>query len=217
MEKYDFALSIGETCKPALYLKATNLRTVACPFDWLVCDIQHQVELYKNHFSSFFDEYYEDYSINSDKNMRNVRDSKNIILSMHHIRLDIPLEEGVKDFKSLMMRRYERLNDILNNSKSILLVSDQQCDISILKQYVLEFAKIYPNKIITLVNVLDDDVDFNVCKYQITDKIRIEQYSFNDVYDKDIHDNTIMGLGNEKYWKMVLSNFELNNSDEIGV
>ena len=137
MNKYDVAVSIGFTCKPAFYLKISGLRKFSSPMDWLTCSIDSQIKLYKNKFNDFFNEYKTDYDIPKvDEEYIPVRDTKYDILTMHHVRKDIPLNEAVEEFEkqfmeqngdnlcaSLIMKRRlqgKNCNDLVGETASII-------------------------------------------------------------------------------------------------
>ena len=215
MEKYDIALSIGKDCRPAFYLGHLGLRKFASPMDWQVCNIKNQIELYKNHFKSFFDEYVEDDTIERDRNFRAVRDKKNNILSMHHIDSNLPLDKAVEQFKELMKKRYERLDHKLSLAQSILLVSNEQVSLSNLKKYVFEFSKIYPNKQITLINIEDiPDDKFYKKTYHLSENICIVKYFFDDTFNvqnsNDIEKSNFNWIGNKEKWIQLISEYGLN-------
>lgn len=230
MESYDIVLSIGVSCKTAFYLKIFKLREFANPMDWVICSFYEQINLYENKFNDFFDNYDEITNENiGEKDYRKVYDKKNKILSMHHIRKDIPLDEAIKEFKELMIKRYNRLNQKLIDSYSILLVLDEHMDIMTVKELLIRFSKIYPNKKITLINIYNSNYEEEKDRNEITNKItekdkkiieeeykinnnlKIIRYIFNDTYFKIIKypKENFKWIGNFYCWKKIMKNYKL--------
>ena len=209
MDTFDLALSIGDSCKPAFYLKKSELRTFACPMDWLVCGIKNQVKLYQNNFKNFFDNYYEDFNIKRDENYRAIRDKKYDILCMHHISASMDLKTAVLKFKKTMIRRYERLNQKLLASKSILLVSNEKISILELKESLLDFSKKYLDKKIKLISVIDSDEKKLPELYKVNDNLIIERYYIDDKYDEKNGDPKYKWAGNSQKWMEIIDKYEL--------
>ena len=212
MFEYDIAISFGITCKPAFHLKQNGFRIFANPMDWQVCSMCDQINLYKNRFETFYSNYYEDINLRRHENFRAVIDSENNILSMHHIRTELSLEDGVEEFVSLMKKRFYRLEYFINQASSVLLVSDEKVTISNAKKVLKEFAKIFPNKKITLVNVVDSHGKYFKRYYKINKKLDIVRYFFNDkyVYNEYFPPEFFNWVGNINNWNKVLKNYKLN-------
>lgn len=124
MNKFNVGFSLGPYCRPAYYLQLCNLRTCAYPLDWQGCFAESALHLYETKFKDFFIQYKEmpELKAECESGLRYVIDTKNKIISMHHIKDDIPLEQAVDDFRKIIIKRYQRLNKNLNKANSILTV-----------------------------------------------------------------------------------------------
>ncbi len=213
MESFDIVFSLGPACRPAYYLQLCGLRTCAYPLDWQMYSIESALHLYETRFSDFFLEY-DDLSHTREKRLEGLRyvlDTKNNVISMHHIKDNIPLSEAVDEFRATMLRRYKRLNENLNNAKTILILSNHERELDILVNFLLRFSNIYKNKKITLVNIRSIRNGKNKHIHKINDDLCVVEYYFNDVNkngEDPIH-NENFWLGNEEKWIEVLSNYSV--------
>lgn len=213
MEKYDVVFSLGPACRPAYYLQLCGLRNCAYPLDWQMYSIESALHLYETNFSDFFLEY-EDLSYTREKRLKGLRyvlDPKNNVISMHHIKDNIPLNKAVDEFRKLMLKRYKRLDNNLNNAKKILIVSNYNEELSVFSNFLLRFSNIYKNKKITLVNIHSDSNYKNRQVHCINDNLCVVEYYFNDVNinGADPNRNKNFWLGNEEEWIKVLENYSL--------
>ena len=147
MTNYDVIFSIGQSCKVAQYLKSLNLRKYAYPLDWQFCDdFDRILHLFESDFSDFFIEYKNldnDYKLSG---LRMVEDIRNKIVSMHHISDDLPLDEGVKKFRSKMLKRYFRLKSHIQNGNNILIIANYDVSIDDLVSFLKSFASLFEKK-----------------------------------------------------------------------
>ena len=201
-------ISGGESCRPTYYLKKYNLRYQAYPLDWQICSLKSAIHLYETKFNDFFKEYkdYPEKLIKSTK-MRYVRDTKNDIISMHHISSDKPIDEAVKDFVELMQKRYADLDESIKNHKRIIILGNHQVDVSQIKSFVERLSKIYKGKEFLFVNI--HKTKGNAFSHTITrlnDELKIIEFCFNDINKKgnDPEKNLDFWKGNEEKWDKVM-------------
>lgn len=210
--KFDVVFSIGPYCRPAYYLVLCNLRRKAYPLDWQGLSINDTLHLYENRFKDFFLEY-EDLSdkVNHLDGLRYVVDTKNNIISMHHIKDSIPLDDAVEEFRNITLKRYYRLDNDLKKAKSILIVGNHNVKLEVLTNFLCRFSNIYNNKKIVLLNIHSRKNGRYKHVHKISDNLTICEYFFNDVNkDGDNYNlNKRAWIGNEDKWVEVLSKYYL--------
>ncbi len=211
MEKYDIFLSGGPACRPAYYLQKLELRKAAYPLDWQMCDLDTGIHLYKTKFKDFFEEYKDTGKVH--KGIRTVIDTKNNITAMHHVKAEPEIEVAVKEFRDLMIRRYENLNESLKKANSVCILMNQNVVLEKIKNYLQEFSKIYPNKQITLINIRNRKNGKNKKVHELTSKLRICEYFVNDIHadGSDPQKNKLFWHGNEEAWENILKEYALND------
>jgi hypothetical protein len=119
------------------------------------------LHLFETKFSDFFEEIKER---SSNDKLRDIIDTKNNILSIHHFSSNKPLSEEHIRFRKLMAKRAEKIDKILNQSGSIALIYSQEQDVSPSNKekminFIKGFNKIYPNKKIYLIDVENANID----------------------------------------------------------
>ena len=207
MTNYDVIFSIGPSCKVAQYLKSLNLRKCAYPLDWQICnDFDRILHLFESDFSDFFIEYKNldnDYKLSG---LRSVEDIRNKIVSMHHISDDLPLDEGVKKFRSKMLKRYFRLKSHIQNGNNILIIANYDVSIDDLVSFLKSFASLFEKKNIVMVNVKDSKIE-EKNEYYLDNNLKIVEYLINDVHENgsDPKTNRLFWLGNTKRWLEIIS------------
>lgn len=204
--KYDIIFSIGFNCKVAQHLKDKGLRECAYPLDWQICrNFEKIINLFETDFQDFFDVYQEELDEKSLPGLRTVKDTKNEIVSMHHIISDIPLEAAVDDFRNLMIKRYFRLKEHLREANSILIFSNYNVSIDKLISFLERFSKLYLNKKIVLVNVANSDSE-GKNYYHINHNLVLIEYLIDDVNEDgpDSEANPSFWLGNKKKWYEII-------------
>jgi len=211
MNKYDLIFSIGPACRVAYYLELCHIRNKAYPFDWLGTDIDTILHLFKTDFADFFKEYTDQTAITwHADNLRNVVD-QNEIIAAHHIPLSKPLEIGVAEFKQLMLKRYTRLKNDLNDAQNIVMITYQELAREKLIYFLNEFAIVYPNKEITLICIHSRKDSDRVIDFKIDKNLTLIEYYFNDINkDGELPDkNPNFWLGNEEKWISVMNDLKL--------
>lgn len=215
MTEFDVVFSLGPHCRPAYYLQLCGLRTLAYPLDWQGCSIESALHLYETNFNDFFVQYKDLSKLKTnciEEGLRYVVDVKNNIISMHHIKYNMPLDEAVSAFKKIMIKRYNRRDKNLNKANSILIVCNYNKKLSTLIQFLIRFSKIYKNKKITLINIHSRKNGKNRHVHIINDNLSIIEYFFNDI-NKDGMDpkyNKNFWLGNEEKWIEIINSYSLS-------
>ena len=151
--KCDCAFSIGPACRPAQWLRKTKKRFQSSPLDWMMrYSLDTALHFFENKFSDFFEDVEDTGEYSDDQRM--VRDKKNGIVSMHHFNKKLSLGDAKSEVRNMMLRRAKEVDNILQNSDSIVLLCNRQKDsLSELKKFIQGFSKLYPEKNITLMNV----------------------------------------------------------------
>lgn len=179
----NICFSIGTTCKPSWHLIRHSKRFQAAPLEWMRdCSLDVCLHLFQTKFSDFLEEIKE-VKPWPGAECRTVLDTKNNILSMHHFSKDKSLEKEHGRVRKLMLRRAQKLNDIILKSKSIALIygQDGESTDKSLIDFIKKFGEIYPNQKIYLLNVLNSDVE-GIDSKVIFDEgnLKIIKFSFKD-------------------------------------
>ena len=209
MKQIDIAIPFGDNCRPAYHLARSGLRVKAYPLDWCTADFKTHIEILKNKYEDFFDNYVEFENTFDDK-ARFLKDTKYEIQTMHQVRIDLEINDAIQDFKNLIMKRYNRLDNDLKNANTILLVNNQKnlTDEDI-KTNINELLEIYPNKEIIFLNVIEGN-DCTKRKVQLTDNILLLQCTIIDKFEYvpgiNEWDNWV---GNIREWEKILADFQL--------
>ena len=142
---------------------------------------------------------------------RCVRDVKNDIISMHHFAKGVSLEEAQRQFRDTMLSRAGKVDKILKDSSSIVLLCNRnKSSYEEFIDFLNKFAAVYPDKRITLINVYDESI--NGFKKEIllaSDNLKIVQYSFNDKLPSG---NSADGWkGNIEAWTAIIKSIKLSD------
>lgn len=209
MECYDLYIPIGSICRPAYHLKVNDLRDASYPLDWqLAYSLDTVIHLFKTKFEDFFVDIEED-GIGSG-NHRRIKDVANDIISIHHFSMDMEMKEAHKEFLEKMRKRFKKLDEKLKTSESVVLICARTDTIEKLQLFLRKFSELYPHLEMKLINIRNDEgMEGNVYttdKYVLSDKLSMEEYSFNDDF------NTIMKekydwRGNMEVWAKILKNY----------
>lgn len=214
MTEFDIVFSLVPYCRPAYYLQLCGLRRCAYSLDWQGCSIENTLHLYETNFKDFFVQYKDLSKLKTDcieEGLRYVVDVKNNIISMHHIKDNMPLDEAVSVFRKIMIKRYNRFNKNLNKASSILIVCNYNKKISTLIEFLIRFSKLYSNKKITLINIHSRKNGKNKHVHIVNNNLSIIEYFFYDV-NKDGDDpkyNKKIWLGNEEKWIEIINSYTL--------
>ena len=206
----DCIFSIGNNCRPAHYLRENNLRTNSAPLDWMMkYSLDTVIHLFETKFTDFFKNIKEIPTKNSVKN-RTIIDTKNNITSIHYFEKSDSLKNEQIKFNKLMKQREDDMISLITKSNSIGLICARQYATSTdLINFINKFSKIYPNKKITLINIIDSNIK-NLDKKIILNKnnLKIIQYKFHDqVPNKS-------WKGNSYYWNKIVKNIKLNTKTD---
>ena len=211
----DCMIPIGEACRPCQHLRKNNLRISAFPLDWMMSySLETTIHFFETKFADFF-ENIEEIPNKYCGNNKFVKDTKNGVISIHHFRKDKPLESEHKKFRKMMLGRAEKLHNILENSHSIGLICNRK-DASDrgLINFIKKFSKIYPNKKITLINVVDKDIpDFKKSILFENQNLKIIQFTFKDMPPIKGEKKFPQWEGNPGCWKKIMKNIKVNEEN----
>lgn len=213
--KVDCMIPIGEACRPCQHLRKNNLRISAFPLDWMMSySLETAIHFFETKFADFF-ENIEEIPNKYCYNHKFVKDTKNGVISIHHFKKDEPLESEHKKFRTMMLGRAEKLHNILENSHSIGLICNRKdASDKELINFIEKFSKIYPNKKITVINVVDEDIpDFQRSVLFENENLRIIQFTFKDVPPIKDEKKFPQWEGNPDCWKKIMNNIKVNEKN----
>ena len=126
------------------------------------------------------------------------------------------IDEFYPSFIQIMSKRFDRLLQIFEQSKTIVFLSNRT-DTNEIKAFLSSFNDLYKNKKIIYINVEHSPIsDYKEEDEYITDDIVFKHVYFNDVHENgDTKDNPRYWLGNELYWTKLCSTMILANPQEI--
>lgn len=211
ISKLDVIFSIGPACRPAYHLKRNYFRCFACPLDWQYgYSLKTVIHLFETKFEDFFVEIEED--TDYDGKHRKIKDKQNQVYSIHHFRKEVPIKEEQTSFCETMLKRFERLHEIINKSGSIGLLCNRSQSLVELEVFLNAFSRMYPQKKIILINIRDEDInERKVQRYAINEYLEIHEYRFRD--------NAVSELetwkGNCENWAWVLRHYELSHREDV--
>lgn len=211
----DCMISVGEACRPCQHLRKNSLRISAFPLDWMMSySLETAIHFFETQFADFF-ENIEEIPNKYCGNHKFVKDVKNGVISIHHFRKDEPLESEHKKFRTMMLGRAKKLHNILKNSHSIGLICNRK-DASgrELINFIEKFSKIYPNKKITLINVVDEDIpEFKKSVLFENENLKIIQFTFKDAPAVKDEKKFPQWEGNPDCWKKIMENIKVNEEN----
>ncbi len=213
--KVDCMIPVGEACRPCQHLRKNNLRISAFPLDWMMSySLQTAIHFFETKFADFF-ENIEEIPDRYCGNHKFIKDVKNGVISIHHFRKDEPLESEHKKFRKMMLGRAEKLHNILKNSHSIGLICNRKdASDKELIDFIEKFSKIYPNKKITLINVVNEDIpDFKNNVLFENENLKIIQFIFKDVPPVKDEKKFPQWEGNPECWKKIMENIKVNEEN----
>ena len=206
----DFFLSIGPHCGPAINLRSNHLRSFSAPLDWMMeYSLDTVLHLFKEDFNDFFSQY----EIDKDNpegaaGMLRVNDTVNHIVSIHHFPEDMQMDSSYPQFIEKMNVRKNRLESLLQNASSIVLMAERTDAREDLLSFLRSFSNLYPQLRIRLINMrYDESMAYNTYKQETIfddNKLSYIEYLFND---------TQQGVRvPESYayvWSQILSNYTI--------
>ena len=211
----DCMIPIGEACRPCQHLRKNNLRISAFPLDWMMSySLETAIHFFETKFADFF-ENIEEIPNKYCGDHKFVKDTKNGVISIHHFKKDEPLESEHKKFRTIMLGRAEKLHNILENSHSIGLICNRKdASDKELIDFIEKFSKIYPNKKITLINVVDEDIpDFKKSILFENENLKIIQFTFKDLPPIKDEKKFPQWEGNPGCWKKIMENIKVNEEN----
>lgn len=188
----DCVWSLGMHCRPAHYIEKYNLRFQAAPFDWMIgYSLQEVIKQIKTGFKDFFSEIEDETQKNDSTNHRSVRDKNGNTLSIHHFPKNISAENYKKTFRDMMIKRANKLDNIIKNSKNIgFIYESKKENLDEIVDFGKQISQIYKNLdniiIFHIINSKDEDLK-EVVKTTF-DKVTIISIKLNDVNKKDRKD-----------------------------
>ena len=210
----DFVMSVGPACRPAQQVKHAGLRFTAAPMDWMqLYPLQAVTHIFATGFSDFFAEI-EDITPEPGKKNRRVVDTKNDICSIHHVPSKVSLENGQKDVRKTMQKRYKRIHGFLRSAKRICFVCNREDSTAQLLGFMKDFGSIYPNAEIVMVNMRSTDTDGISMKKFADGKCTVYEAYFRDENPNgtDIAANPEAWHGNTPRWQEVLQHVHLSEA-----
>lgn len=214
----DCAFSIGGWCICARHLENNKLRKTACPLDWMT---RYSIDTAAHFFETKFADFFENIEIVQEKEHdgnRIVNDTKNHIQSIHYMPASIPFNQAYAEFKETMSRRAKKVDFVLSNSKSVLLVNCRYDEEGAknstdaeLKNFARRFSKTYPNLQKIYLMDIHNDNDMKIRKRIVHDdgKIKIIQYKFKNIDKKHFYPGW---MGNQVAWKELMKHIHLTNT-----
>lgn len=217
----DCAFSVGGWCICAENLRRNGLRKTASPLDWMR---KYSLDTVATLFETKFKTFFKDIIITSKKNCDGkytMYDTKNQIESIHYIPSSEQFDKSYQEFRETMLKRAKKMDRIISSSKSVLLLNcrydndgfSKNSKDKELKKFAQRFSKIYPHlEKIYLVDVHNDKNE-NIRKRIIykNKKIRIIQYKFKNIDNKNFHPNW---MGNKDAWKKIMSGMHLTEASK---
>ncbi len=212
----DFVMSVGPACRPAQQLKHAGLRFTAAPMDWMqLYPLQAVTHIFETGFSDFFTEI-EDITPVPGKKYRRVVDTKNDICSIHHFPGNAALEQGQRQMRKTMLRRYRRIHGILRTAQRIGFVCNRTEDPQELLRFLESFGKLYPKAELVMVNVRHTDTDGLSLVKHGDGMCTVYEAAFRDEHPDgtDIAVNAEAWHGNTACWQQVLRHVHLSESTQ---
>ncbi len=202
----DFALSIGNNCAGAHYLRENNLRFQSSPLDWM---FDYSLKTVNHLFKTEFKDFFKQIRVNNKKEHKGriyVYDTKNHIESHNHYMKNVPFNQERKRVDNIMRKRAENTIETIKKSKSIALISRRNSSDKEFIQFIKEFSKIYPNKKIYLINVKNGKSETPEKRIIYNkDNLKVIEYKFINEGKK-----YPQWYGNPKGWAQVMKTIQLN-------
>ena len=205
----DCIFSIGRSCRPAHYLRTYNLRFQAAPFDWMMkYSLDEVINQLENKFAHFFEDI-EDITKENSKGdskfeHRFVKDKIGNTVSMHHFPKDISAEDYLPTFRETMIRRGERVDQIIKDSSRIgFLYWNDFDNFSKIVEFGKKFNKLYPNKQVVIFNIVNLKEKIPTCLYSVNNiskNLTVVTIQFHDVPINKNGEEYNSWKGNESKW-----------------
>lgn len=212
----DFLLSIGPNCRPAINLRSNHLRDFSSPLDWVgAYSLDTALHLFREKFNDFFTEFEVDRENPKGATGKlRVWDTKNHILTIHHIPENEWLSSSYPQFKEKMNTRAARLEARLQSASGIVFVSARTESKDDMRTFLRSFSDIYPHLKIRLINMRnDEEMPYDDFRQEVV---------FDDgilSYVEYILNDTEQGVekpeGNTFVWSKILSKYYTPGLDAI--
>ena len=210
----DCFIPLGTACRPAHWLRKSELRYCSLPFDWMMnFPLTTVLSTLKNGVSSWFVEYNEDESKKNNKT-RYVTDIKNKIISMHGFPAEKTVDEYMPEFKEIFARRYDRLKELIEQSGSVCFVCNRLDTIYDFDLFLQKIAVMYPKLKINLLNIRHSDNKRGIIQHRLNENVVLYDITTNDIHaNGNDKSNPYSWIGNEDLWNEVCGNLSL--SEEV--
>ena len=208
--KADATISFGPNCRGAEALRRNKLRFFSGPFDWMMkYDLKSVFDALKNKGEGFFSDFIQD-GEDRKKKFRYMVSKSTGMVSMHHFRNNLPVDEAYYVFKNTMKRRFKELDKIFNDAETLVIITSRKQETAEIIPFIKDFLTLYEFQKLYFINIFDSPEE------------KIEKEEFNNVtiyncFFKDVHPdgsdpniNKKFWKGNMEYWDMILSKISLN-------
>lgn len=208
--KIDLIFSIGIACRPAYHLQRVGFRQFASPLDWQRdYSLDTIIHLFKTSFADFFTEIREDLEYPGFH--RRVFDTKNNICSVHHFERMVDIYENQEEFQKMMKNRFFRLDQAICKSSTIAIICNREEQEDSFVKFLKEFALLYPEKKITLINIYDKKIEGRIKSVlSINDFLEVHSYTFDDKST-----DLTRWQGDHENWNWVLRHYYLRKKADI--
>ena len=132
------------------------------------------------------------------------------MVSIHHFRNNIPVDESYFVFKNTMNRRFRELDKIFIDAKSICIVTSRKQSSDKIVDFIKKFLTLYHFEQLYFINIYNNDEE----KIEISN---LDNAIIYNCYFKDVHPlgnnaetNSKFWKGNIEYWDKILSKISLN-------
>lgn len=207
----DAAISFGKDCRAAESLRRNKARFFSSPFDWMMkYSLDDVFNILQNKGKNFFSDYKQTGEDRKKKFYYMVSESTGMV-SMHHFRKDIPIEDSYFIFRCTMDKRFRELDEILTNAKSICIVTSRKIELDGIKDFLEKFETLYDFEKIYYINIYNSNQEEKIVKTEY-DNITVYECYFEDIHPdgKDPNINKKFWKGNIEYWDKILKHIKLN-------
>ncbi|MCI9846581.1 DUF1796 family putative cysteine peptidase [Flavobacterium pectinovorum] len=206
--EFDIIFSLGNSCRPAYYLRKHKLRIYANPLDWMmVYSLETVVNLYQSKFNDFF------INFSEHKQKPNwFTDVKNNITSVHYPEI----KYDNKTFNKRMKKRFNKVNQKLKKANKICFLSQRNEKQTNFIDFLTKIGNLYSAEI-TLINIKhNEEIDGIILpvKYstkKISDQLKLIEYEFNDIHPNgnDCNTNSNFWIGNVNFWDEIVGKIHI--------
>lgn len=197
---FNCILSLGEACRPAIYLKEHNLRYFSSPFDWMR---SYPLSTIQNFIDNGFDNFFKNREIVSKAPARKhmvIRDADTGMISMHHFPIETDMDTHYKFFIKQMTTQFSNFIQNIAQSKILAFISNGWST-----EELKKFKSFIDNKFNKNCHMINMIHNMNE-EYILLDKYaQIYEFHFNDLPSSPRQ----FWLGNQNKWNYVMSNIHL--------